>query len=115
MIRLISKRSGGSTPELDELVIDVDRSNPVLGNPYVLTNPDDSIERTRVIKQFQHDFDIDCANNGPMFKECQRIAGLLTSGKRVVLRCWCSPKPCHGDIILEKVREVSGVGILDFS
>lgn len=115
MIRLISKRSGGSTPESDELIIDVDRTNPVLGNPYVLTNPDDSIERTRVIKQFQQDFVVDCDNDGPMFKECQRIAGLLTSRKRVVLRCWCSPKSCHGNIILEKVREISGVGILDFS
>ena len=75
MIRLISKRSGGATPELDEVIIDVDRTNPVLGNPYVLTNPNDSIERTRVIKQFQHDFDVDCANNGPSLKECQRIAG----------------------------------------
>lgn len=115
MIRLINKRKGGDLPESDELIIDVDRSNPILGNPYVLTNPNDSLERTRVIKQFQHDFDVDCANNGPMLLECQRIAGLLTSGKRVVLRCWCSPKPCHGDIIMQKVREVSGVGILDFS
>lgn len=115
MIRLLSKRSGSPLPSSDEITIDVDRSNPVLGNPHILKNPNDSMERDLVINKFKRDFIADCKNGGPMLLECERIAGLLTSGKRVALLCWCSPKPCHGDIILEKIRELSGVGILDFS
>lgn len=115
MIRLISKRKCGDLPRSNELIIDVDRSNPILGNPHFLENPNDSLERLRVINAFQKDFEADCDENGPMSQECHRIADLLTSGKRVVLRCWCSPKPCHGDIILEKIRALSGLGILDFS
>lgn len=42
--------------------------------------------------------------------EIERLLGLWREYGRLVLVCWCKPKPCHGDIIkayLEKLIEES--------
>ena len=37
--------------------------------------------------------------------ELERIAGIVKSRGRVFLACWCSPMPCHGDIVKKYVEQ----------
>lgn len=37
-VRVVSKRKGGVEPAMGEMVVDVDRTHPILGNHYVLKN-----------------------------------------------------------------------------
>ena len=34
--------------------------------------------------------------------------------KGKTLGCWCHPKPCHGDVLVELVNEIEYSNILDF-
>ena len=108
-VRVISKRKGGITSEFNELIFDVDRTNPVLGNQHILKNHLDDDERDRVIAAYEKDFNKDVAANGPMLKEVQRLAEIVRVGKKIALRCWCAPKRCHAEILAKKIAEISGI------
>lgn len=110
-IRVVSKRKGGLEAASDETIIDVDRSNPILGNPHVLRNHRDMQERLRVIAAYERDLDCDLAERGPKTQEIEKIAHRLRRGEKIALRCWCAEppsrpqRPCHGDRIrLEVLR-----------
>jgi Domain of unknown function (DUF4326) len=107
-IRVGNKRSGSPLkPLAGEIVIDGDRKNPILGNPYILHNPNDKDERMQVIASYNKDFFKDWEENGPKRKEVEKICDLVNKGKRVVLMCWCAPKKCHCDTIKDKVEEIT--------
>lgn len=38
-----------------------------------------------------------------MFDAFVRVAELVASGAEVKLVCWCSPKPCHGDVLVKAI------------
>ena len=101
----------------------VDRSS-VLGNPFELVSES---QRELVVRAFEVWFwnvivkdDTDTktftekglklakAYRRPSAKEIQeellRIC-LLAKRKRVTLLCWCSPKMCHGEVILRYLKE----------
>jgi hypothetical protein len=110
-IRVVSKRKGGLQAAPDETIIDVDRSNPILGNPHVLRDHRDMQERLRVIAAYERDLDCDLAERGPKTREIEKIAYRLRRGEKIALRCWCAEpptrpqRPCHGDRIrLEVLR-----------
>lgn len=110
-IRIVSKRKGGLQAAPDEAIIDVDRSNPVLGNPHILRDHRDMQERLRVIAAYERDLDRDLAERGPKTREIEKIADRLRRGEKIALRCWCAEpptrpqRPCHGDRIrLEVLR-----------
>lgn len=108
-IRIVSKRKGGTAATADEFVIDVDRSNPVLGNRHVLRNHRDSEERDRVIAANAADFAADVAAGGPMLAAVQEIADRLLQGQKIALRCWCEPEPCHARTYKAKAYELAGL------
>lgn len=93
-------------PEHDDVVIDISRPNP-LGNPYQLhreTGFGNLAERTRVIELYRQHLHREFDNgSGLVFKELERIVGLIKSGKTIALNCWCAPLPCHGEAIEEFV------------
>lgn len=64
------------------------------GNPFFLKNVNNDEERVKVIEQYRKYFE-ERIKNDKNFKE--GIESLR--GKR--LACFCSPKPCHGDVIVE--------------
>lgn len=49
------------------------------------------------------------AGNQEIINEMDRLANIAMSTGKLVLRCYCSPKPCHGDVIrkvlLEAIQE----------
>ncbi len=101
----------------------------ILGNPFILLTEN---ERTNVINAYKHWLlnNIKLKNDNipvnlqyyvkhfgvtivkdyitPKSKhvcaELNNIVKLLNSGKNVELLCYCSPKPCHADIIKEIIE-----------
>jgi hypothetical protein len=105
-IRLGSKRKGSKlVPALDETVIDVDRTNPILGNLYILSDHLDNEERDKVISLYAADLKEDEINKGPMICEIVKIGNQVLAGKKVICMCWCAPVKCHGDLIVERVNK----------
>jgi hypothetical protein len=93
-----------TTPLPGETVFFADRKNPTLGNPYELKNHKDMAERLRVIAAFKVDFDKDIAQKGKMFQACQQLAVRVQKGEKLLAMCWCHPKPCHVDVIINQVK-----------
>ena len=104
-ILLLNKRNKTAVYPSDLLVIDIDRTCPILGNPEPMKDYSDE-ERARVIEVFRRHFEKEYALGGSLTKRIHELAGLVRSGKRIGLRCWCHPKPCHGNIIISKIREL---------
>ena len=115
-VRVTSKRAGGLAPEPDELVIAVDRENPVLGNPHVLRDHRDLEERRRVIARYQTDLEADFAVSGPKYRACAAIAVQVKAGAKVALNCWCKQRrkeiPCHGDLLRTRIMALAGLSDL---
>lgn len=106
-VRVTNKRWHSPVkPDEDEVVIDVDRSNPVLGNKHVLGNANDAAERERVIEAYRRDLERDLAAQGPMARAVAEIAQRVFSGEKVCLNCWCAPRACHGDVIAARVMDM---------
>ena len=111
-VRVVSKRKGGIEPVAGELVIDVDRVHPILGNRHILHNYRDMDERARVIAAYDEDLAKDVAKRGPMLLEVERLAKRVKEGERLALRCWCAPLPCHAEILAHKIAEIAGTEFL---
>ena len=108
IIRLGNKRAGAAAkPQPGETVIHIDRTNPVLGNPYVLHNHRDDVRRAEVIRLYDVKYQEDLARRGPMTIATEQLAERIRKGERLVLMCWCAGppmnKPCHGDLIIEQI------------
>jgi hypothetical protein len=112
-IRVVSKRKGGLPAAPDETIIDVDRSDPILGNPHILRDHRDTQERRRVIAAYECDLDCDLAERGPKTLEIEKITDRLREGEKIALRCWCAEpptrprRPCHGGRIRIEVLRIA--------
>ncbi len=102
-VRVVSKRAGGTRPSSDETVIDVDRSSPVLGNPFPMKSPS-AAERQRVIGLFDSKLQADLNCNGPITREIHAIADRVLAGEKIALRCWCAPLECHADLLKRAIE-----------
>lgn len=99
-IRVTNKRQGSPVkPDDDELVIPVDRTNPVLGNQHILKDVNDPKARHKVIEYCREDIVKDIAQDGPISKQIDVITQKLIAGESICLDCWCAPLPCHGDVL----------------
>lgn len=51
------------------------------------------------------------SGNQEVIGELDRLAAIAMSTGKLVLRCYCAPKPCHGDVIrkvlLEAIQEAT--------
>lgn len=82
----------------------------ILGNPYthikdkktkalfIVNNRDEAIER------YSHYFDLMYGSNIDFTKMIDEIYTKYKNGEDVWLECYCFPKPCHGDVIINKLR-----------
>lgn len=64
------------------------------GNPFFLADPNDDLERRKVIDMYR-DYFLDRIQRDMSF----RNAIIALYGKR--LGCFCKPKPCHVDVIIK--------------
>lgn len=73
----------------------IDRSS-IYGNPYKI-GPDGT--RSEVIERYRHWIQL------PDQKRLLKTARRELKGK--VLGCWCKPRACHGDVLIELIEEKS--------
>lgn len=108
-VRVVSKRKGGLVAAASEVVVDVDRTNPILGNRFVLRDHRDDEERSQVIAAYERELDADIASNGAKSRELDRLAEMVRGGSQLALRCWCAPRRCHADRLASIVAARAGV------
>lgn len=83
----------------------------ILGNPYTEIKDRNTkamyVVRTReeAIERFADYFDIMYGSNEAFTKAVDKIYEKYKKGEDVYLECYCAPKPCHGDVIAEKLRK----------
>lgn len=64
------------------------------GNPYEIPKPERPGDRERVIARFREYILAQPA----LLAELEELRGKI-------LGCWCAPKPCHGDVLVELLAE----------
>ncbi|HHX2519694.1 DUF4326 domain-containing protein [Neisseria subflava] len=47
------------------------------------------------------------------YKIISRLVDELLKGYEIRLMCWCSPHPCHGDIIQDRVMRIYRKCVID--
>lgn len=104
-VRVVNKTRGRFIPAPGETVVDVDRSNRELGNPYYLAEKGNDAERDRVCDSFERMAESDMARGGPVRRAVMDLAARVAGGESLALACWCAPRRCHGDWIARRVRE----------
>lgn len=79
------------------------RQGSLLGNPFKIR---DESERPEAIASYERWLreKID-AGDRDVLGELDRLAALFRRENRLVITCWCAPKPCHGDVIARVLRE----------
>lgn len=107
-VRLGNKRKGAAAkPRPGEIAIDIDRCNPVLGNPFILRDHTDDVRRAEVIRRYAAKYEADIARHGPMAIATEELAERVRSGEKLVLMCWCHGAPfnypCHGDLVKARI------------
>jgi hypothetical protein len=106
-IRVVNMHT--ATPEECARAIYIGRVNRIysrreswLANPYKV-GPD--MTRETAIKLYriwlwQH---ISEGKRG-VYRELERIAKKVKAGEEVLLLCFCTPKPCHGDVVAKAIE-----------
>ena len=83
----------------------------VLGNPYSHIQDKKTkalyIVKTReeAIEKYGHYFDVMCESNLAFKKVVDDIYERYKNGEDVYLGCYCHPRACHCDLIVEKLRK----------
>ncbi|MFM6358164.1 DUF4326 domain-containing protein, partial [Planktothrix sp.] len=94
-----------------EAVEYIGRPNPSAGlagsplaNPSRLADPSDDVARAAVLADYRAWFaDATADPTTPASRELDRLRTLAKAGP-LRLRCYCHPKPCHGDTIAAAIR-----------
>jgi hypothetical protein len=103
-VRLGAKRAGAPRkPGAGESAVDIDRRNPVLGNPFVLRDHRDATALAEVIEPYRAQFEDDLRNDSQM-ATTGALAARPRGRARLVLMCWCWPKPCHGNLNISEIN-----------
>lgn len=79
-----------------------------LGNPFKVGEGYAQGEAARAYLDYLRG---ECRKQSQVYRKIRELAKRLADGEHLVLVCWCSPKPCHGEHILAAVR---GYAIRDF-
>ena len=51
------------------------------------------------------------ARSGPAWEALLGLVSRVQAGESVVLGCWCSPLPCHGEVIASAVQWLVSQGV----
>jgi len=106
-VRLGNKRQNSALkPRPGETVIDIDRTNPILGNPFILKDHRNDAQRAEVISRYEDKFRADISRHGPMAQATEKLAERVKRGENLILMCWCAPRPCHGHSLMKRIAEL---------
>jgi len=99
VIHICSRRKNGIPPLEGFPVVYVGRGSP-LGNPFKLNYES---ERDDVISKYREY--INSSNlDSRQVKELVRIYKLYKENAGINLECWCAPKKCHAEIVVDFIR-----------
>lgn len=104
IIKVANKKT--LSPELGFTDIYIGRPSP-LGNPYPMAQESDRDTVVELYHQWlwnQIRWAGDPTHEHTAYNELIRISRMVKAGKNVRLICWCSPAPCHGDIIVRAIN-----------
>ena len=104
-IRVINKRDGKKAVRENETVVPVDRTNPDLGNPYVLRDKRSKEQRNIVCDQFERMGNYEMQHGGPIRDAVEALAARVEAGENIALQCWCKPDRCHADWVADRIKE----------
>ncbi len=82
----------------------------ILGNPWTDIKDKETkaqyVVKTReeAIDRYSHYFDVMCNSNLKFERAVNDIYKAYKAGEDVYLGCYCHPKACHCDVIVEKLR-----------
>jgi Domain of unknown function (DUF4326) len=68
----------------------------------------DATARAEVVELYRAKFEDDLRAGGPMAAATAALAERIRKGERLVLMCWCWPKPCHGNLIIAEINRRLG-------
>lgn len=80
------------------------RKGSPLGNPFRLSRNESTgatLERYRAWLRVEY------AKRGEVHEELHRLRDILRDTETVTLICWCSPDPCHGDVIADALLKLA--------
>lgn len=86
------------------------RHNSPLANPFTYTGKRSNLAKLsfptseQAIKAYELYFDELYGKPNDLTKEFNRIYEKYKKGEDVYLQCFCSPEPCHGDVIARKLQ-----------
>ena len=78
----------------------IDRAS-VLGNKYYMRNES---ERDIVCDKYKEWFDLN-KDKDKVKIELDRLIGIINKYGKIRLFCWCAPKRCHGETIVEYITK----------
>lgn len=107
-ITVLSKRDKNIEYPPNLLIVDVDRTNPILGNPYVMKDKNSESERQKVISDFRTYFNEQMNKDSLVRRSVLDLVSMHKSGRPIGLRCWCAPNACHADVIKEAIESLAG-------
>ncbi len=88
----------------------------LIHRPFILSNPYTHIKdkqtkalyvvksREEAIEKYSHYFDVMYGRNIEFTKTIDEIYNKYIKGEEIYLGCYCYPKSCHGDIIIQKIK-----------
>ena len=103
-IRVINKGKGRDHLRPGEIGVHVDRTNPELGNPYILRDKKSKEQRNICCDQFERMAEYDMKHGGPIYRAVMALVERVLAGEQIALMCWCKPDRCHADWIGNRVR-----------
>ena len=78
------------------------------GNPFCIGRDGN---RTEVIEKYrQYLWRKFKEGNSPIWAGIEKMAEAHLAGEDVVLKCFCAPKPCHGDILKRAIEWLAKEG-----
>ena len=88
----------------------------LIHRPFILSNPYTHIKdkqtkalyvvksREEAIEKYSHYFDVMYGRNIEFTKTIDEIYNKYIKGEEIYLGCYCYPKSCHGDVIIQKIK-----------
>jgi hypothetical protein len=105
----ITKEDKSSSPHY--YYIGRSKEGNVLGNPFTFNGKHTSLAklsfktREEAIKAYEKYFDFMYGNDETFTKMIDTIYEDYKAGNEVYLGCFCSPLPCHGNVIADKLQK----------
>ena len=99
-----SKRKYANPVPPGYVQVSIDRSNPILGNPFELKNANDSVARAQVIADYEA-WLTPRLDTPVVAQALEQLAQRAANGEKLAFMCWCDPKPCHGHFLQRLVND----------